>query len=94
MRNEYWNGGNIQAAIESLIAACRLCDELQNKLHGDAIVHPRDYIRGNESEDYAADVLEWRTMLERINEVEQYCGRRVLELDALAQKYRSSKVKP
>jgi len=94
MRTEYLNGGNIQSAIESLIAACRLCDELQNKLHGDAVVHPRDYIGGNESEDYAADVLEWRTMLARIHQVEQYCDRRAMELDELRATYRSSKVKP
>lgn len=83
MRTEYWNGGNIEAAIDSLMAASRLCGELQNQLHGDAVVHPRDYIGGSESKDYAADVAEWRNMLDNIREVEAHCERRAVELDAL-----------
>lgn len=83
MRTEYWNGGNIQAAIESLMAASRLCEAVQKELHGDAIVHPRDYLGGSESTEYGADVAEWRRMLESIREVEAHCQRRAMELDAL-----------
>lgn len=83
MRTEYWNGGNIEAAIESLRMASRLCSKLQNQLHGDAIIHPRDYLGGSESKDYAADVVEWRRMLDSIREVAEYCEGRAMYLDSL-----------
>lgn len=83
MRTEYWNGGNIQAAIDSLMTASRLCGDLQNQLHGDAVVHPRDYVGGSESKEYAADVAEWRRMLDGIREVAEYCEGRAMQLDAL-----------
>lgn len=83
MRTEFFNGGNIQAQIESLMAASRLCEAVQKELHGDVIVHPRDYLGGSESKDYAADVDEWRRMVDGIREVEAYCHRRAMELDAL-----------
>ena len=94
MRTEYWNGGNIQAAIESLMMARSLCEAMQRELHGDAIVHPRDYIGGSESKDYAADVVEWRGILERIRELEQHFEERAMQLDALEQKYSRPEVKP
>lgn len=90
MRTEYYNGGNIQAQIESLMAASGFCNELQNQLNGDAVVHPRDYLGGSESKDYAADVVEWRRMLDSIREVEAYCHRRAMELDALRSTARQS----
>lgn len=83
MRTEYWNGGNIQAAIESLMMARSLCEAMQRELYGDAIVHPRDYIGGSESKDYAEDVAEWRRMLDSIREVAEYCEGRAMQLDAL-----------
>ena len=93
MRTEYWNGGNIEAAIDSLMAASRLCGELQNQLHGDAVVHPRDYLGGSESKDYAADVAEWRRMLDGIREVAEYCEGRAMQLDALRENYSSRKAR-
>jgi hypothetical protein len=94
VRTEYWNGGNIQAAIESLMMARSLCEAMQRELHGDAIIHPRDYIGGSESKDYAADVVEWRGVLERIRELEQHFEQRAMQLDAFREKYTRPEVKP
>ena len=70
MRTEFLNGGNIriQSAIESLMAASWICDELQNKLR---------------SNDYGEYADEWRTMLACLREVAADCERRAMQLEAM-----------
>lgn len=87
MRTEYWNGGNIDAAIESLKTVHGLCEFVQKELHGDAIVHPRDYIEGSGSAEYGADVVLWREQLAAAQALQGYCERRVEELCDLRDKH-------
>ncbi len=94
MRTEYWNGGSIDAQIESLQTILNCCFRMQEELNHDAAIHPRDYNGGFDDKEHTDDVVKWSQSFKHVLAVQHYCEKRMEELFDLRDRHVQSKAAP